>query len=239
MKQNWQAYSSQLQSVLESAYRDCPAKLDHGACGLRCAQGHPMVIAKRWNHECNLCEKTSTEYRCSESCDYDLCKQCGATIEEESEAASKPIPGSLASDTCKALLCQGVSALAALRSLSENHGFRFSQEDIRHALLARGSPTLLKEMLCSEPQVQLLGMDIFDKRYPGLVLNEGVRACIRILLSRGAKLGSFAPASKLLRKVEADELEAWTARYLTSMSCAQMDLPDHVRQLILNFLRRS
>jgi len=186
-------------------------------------------------------------------CDYDLCTQCAAAMEEASctqgidasiiSKTENAITGSLsladASDTCKAILNSAhlPAAVQALRSLCQHHGLQFSQEDVRQAALKRGSVGMLRVLLCSEPQVQLLGMDIFDRRYPGLVVSEGVKACIRMLLSRGAKLGSFAPASKLLRKVEADELEAWVQRYFISMNAACMDLPDHVRQQIWNFLK--
>ncbi len=34
--------------------------------------------------------------------------------------------------------------------------------------------------------MQVAGLDIFDRRYPGLVLDEGVKVCVKILLARGA-----------------------------------------------------
>lgn len=253
MKQSWQAYPIQLQPVLEATFRETAAELDNTHNCLRCAQGHRMTFDKRWNHECNLCGTASTTYRCSEMCDYDLCEQCARTIEEASErqglkamisTAMDAALGNLAladaPETCKIILTSSMGlpeAIQGLRDLAQNHGFEFSLDDVRHAAITRGSAALLQVVLCSEPQVQLRGMDIFDRRHPRLVMSDGIKTCVRLLLSRGARLGSSVPAGKLLRKVEADVLEGWAQRYFMSMSRACMDLPDNVRQQILNFLK--
>lgn len=252
MKQSWQAYTNHVQQDLEAAFRGSAAKLDKVHNTLCCAQGHPVVFDKRWKHECNLCGASSTAYRCADFCDYDLCKQCAVATEETTSRngpkaliskAAHAISGSLsskdASDTCKAFLTSNMglpAVVQGLRGLCQDHALQFSVEDVRQIAITWGSVSLLRLVLCSEPQVQLLGMHIFDRRYPGLVVSDGVKACVRLLLSRGANLGRFAPASKLFRKVEADELEAWAQRYFTSMDRSCINLPDHAKQQILDFL---
>merc|ERR1712048_1137307 len=108
-------------------------------------------------------------------------------------------------------------ALRTLWTLVQDHGLKFSVDDARRVALSTSSPEMLQLVLCSAPQVQLLGMEIFDRRYPRLVLTEQVKACLKILLARGAHLGKkFVPPSKLLRKLEADANDAWERRYLIS-----------------------
>merc|ERR1740121_376308 len=122
-------------------------------------------------------------------------------------------------DIWGALLAPGIKssvALPALGALVREQGLQFCAEDARHAALHVGSAAVLQVVLCSEPQVQVVGLDIFDRRYPGLVFDEGIKACVKILLARGAQLGKLAPPGKLLRKVEGDMLEAWAVRYLDS-----------------------
>lgn len=99
------------------------------------------------------------------------------------------------------------------------------------------SMAMLHLVLSSKPTLQFLGVDIFDRRYPGLEIFEGVKHCLKVLLTRGARLGKYgcAPASKLLRKVEADFLFAWVQTYFGSMVAAGMDVPDHVQTRIEAF----
>merc|ERR1712232_1555402 len=99
----------------------------------------------------------------------------------------------------------------------QGQGFEFSVDDARRVALLTCSPEALQLVVCSAPQVQLFGIDIFDKRYPGLVFNERLKLCVKILLARGARLGKHAPASKLIRKLEADTRDPWAQRYLASM----------------------
>ena len=101
--------------------------------------------------------------------------------------------------------------------LIQHHGFRPGPEEARKAALL-GSVRLLRLMLQSVPasDMQLSGMQIFTRAHPGLKLlrNEESKACMRVLLTRGAKLGSpkFIPKSKLLFKIDADSFPLWARR---------------------------
>jgi len=100
-----------------------------------------------------------------------------------------------------------------------------------------GQVEALRLVVCRGPQVQLKGHDIFDRRYPGFVLTEEHKRCIKIMLARGARLGKFAPSSKLLRKVESDTLLLWTNRFLHSLLLSGVVLPDHVQEHIVQFIQ--
>jgi len=104
---------------------------------------------------------------------------------------------------------------------------------LRRAALA-GDIVVVHCLLCVE-QIQVFGQEIFDRRYPGFVLSKDHKSCIKMLLSRGAKLGSCAPTGKLLRKVDTDCLELWTTCFFRSASMAGIDLPEGVQQQILDF----
>ncbi|CAK9099297.1 unnamed protein product [Durusdinium trenchii] len=104
---------------------------------------------------------------------------------------------------------------------------------VRQAALS-GSTSQVRWLLCSQ-QVQVLGHEIFDRRYPGFVLKDEHKCCIKMLLARGAKLGRFAPSSKLLRKVESDCMGLWLQCFLRSAALAGMDLPDPVQSYLLEF----
>lgn len=258
----WCAYANELQSLLESAFRESVSTVDADSFkdvvhrALQCSQGHPLIIDHHWNHICNLCEAEGTQYRCSEECDYDICRKCShqaledssnmeqSTVKRSLTAVEQANPGVMslveAQAVCKTVLASNVSSSVAtqtLEALSQGQGLTFSASDARCAALNMGSAAVLQVVLCSKPHVQLLGLEIFDRRYPGLVLNDGVKLCVRMLLARGAQLGRFAPSSKLLRKIDADELCAWAQRYLDSMSHAGMELPEHVQHQVLRFLK--
>jgi len=104
---------------------------------------------------------------------------------------------------------------------------------LRRAALA-GDIDVVHCLLCVE-QIQVFGQEIFDRRYPGFVLSKDHKSCIKMLLSRGAKLGSCAPTGKLLRKVDTDCLDLWTTCFFRSASLAGFDLPEVVQQHILDF----
>jgi len=250
VKRKWCAYSRDVQTLLESAFRETASCVHQS---LRCPEGHPMVIDPRWNHTCNLCGAKGTEFRCSANCDYDACGPCcsgegqSSSLQESmhdslvkaEEAIPRSLPSVEVGALCNTFLTSGVRSSEALRGLQTLHsqqGMQFTMEHARCSALRMGSVDVLQFVLCSAPQVQVVGLDVFDRRYPGLVLNGGVKSCIRMLLTRGARLGRFAPAGKLIRKVDADALHAWAERYLNSMLSAGMDLPEVAQQRVLHFL---
>mmetsp|Transcript_35761 Transcript_35761/g.56980 ORF Transcript_35761/g.56980 Transcript_35761/m.56980 type:complete len:346 (-) Transcript_35761:30-1067(-) len=242
------AYPRDLQPLLETAFRGSVAfDKDVGTSvihqSLCCSKGHAMISDQRWNHLCNICEGHGTAFRCIEKCDYDVCRDC-STAEQSIKSCMAMTPMNIsvradAETACKDILTNTTNSSAVLRrlqSLSEVRGFHFTAEHARLAALRIGSVAVLQVVLCSSPQVQLLGADIFDRRYPGIVLNGSVKSCIRILLTRGAQLGKFAPSSKLLHKVNSDGLHAWALRYFQSMILVGIDIPDHVQHEIIKFL---
>jgi len=132
-------------------------------------------------------------------------------------------------------------AFRTLRMLVRRHGIRCTLDDVRRAALLLGSMAMLQLVLSSDPSLQLVGMHIFDRRYPGqFKLNEeGRKRCLKALLARGALLGpsNYVPTSKLLRKIEADAFALWSHRYLDSVAAAGFpELPDHARHAIGQFL---
>jgi len=111
--------------------------------------------------------------------------------------------------------------------LANRQGLRCSSGDARRAGLLIGSMTLLKAVLASNTSLQLVGLEVFDQKYPGMKLNErGRKDGIRGLLARGMILGSHAPSSKLLHKVEADSVPLWESRFLDAMLLAYPALPE-------------
>ena len=81
-----------------------------------------------------------------------------------------------------------------------------------------------------------MGLDSFDRRYPCFVLTDEHKCCIKMMLARGARLGQFAPSSKLLRKVETDMLSLWVRCFLRSLMLAGVHLPDPVQEKIAQFV---
>lgn len=259
----WTRYSGELQVLLEAAFNERqfrPASQSsfgeslliesRSELKLRCPLDHPLGLASRWKHSCDLCEAQGTVYRCLHGCDYDICKQCSEQMQKEQHGSAEHflavahqelgvLEPSDVRVACDALLAPGVQpsvALPALRALVNHQGLQFTAQDARRAALHIGSAAVLQLVLCSEPQVQVAGLDIFDRRYPGLVLDDGRKECVKILSARGARLGTLAPPGKLLRKVEADTLEAWVSRYFESATRAGIDLPDVVQQHVLDFI---
>lgn len=128
-------------------------------------------------------------------------------------------------------------AAAFLKRLAANHGLCCTIADARHAGIVVGSMALLEAVLASNPTLGLMGFEIFDRKYTSLQLNDqGRKDCIRCLLARGMVLGASAPQSKLLRKVEADSVPLWIARYLDSMMIACPAMPETVRAKVEPFL---
>lgn len=133
---------------------------------------------------------------------------------------------------------RGAEAARIVTWLSERQGLRCTASDARRAGLLLGSMALLQAVFNSNPTMELVGMEVFDQKYPSLKLNVGGRKDgVRCLLARGMVLGTHAPASKLLRKVEADSLPLWEARCLEAVSRACPTMPDHALTLLGTFLR--
>lgn len=109
---------------------------------------------------------------------------------------------------------------------------QLSFAEVRQAAFA-GACSRVQQLLCRG--IQALGEEIFDRRYPGFVLGREHKCCIKMLLARGAKLGRFAPNSKLLRKVDSDCLDLWATCFLRSASLAGYDLPETVQQIVSGF----
>merc|ERR1712046_276280 len=124
--------------------------------------------------------------------------------------------------------------------LVHRHKTHCSLDDVRRAALLIGSMAMLQIVLSSASRLQVTGMYIFDRRYPGqFKLNEeGRKRCLKAILARGALLGppNFVPTSKLLRKIEGDAFVDWARRYLDSMIVPGLPaLPDPARQCIARF----
>mmetsp|Transcript_113112 Transcript_113112/g.320112 ORF Transcript_113112/g.320112 Transcript_113112/m.320112 type:complete len:415 (-) Transcript_113112:102-1346(-) len=110
------------------------------------------------------------------------------------------------------------AAAVLLVRLARRQGLQCSAADARRAGLVVGSMVLLRAVIESTPSMSLLGAEVFDQKYAGIKLNErGRKDGIRSLLARGMTLGSHAPSSKLLRKVEADSVPLWEARFIDAM----------------------
>jgi len=96
---------------------------------------------------------------------------------------------------------------------------------------------LLREVLRSDAALALTGLEVFDQRYPSLKLNvPGRKNAIRSLLARGMTLGAHAPASKLLRKIEADSIPLWEEKCLEAMMNACPLMPERARDQVRSFL---
>ena len=120
-------------------------------------------------------------------------------------------------------------AAQTIESLLDTHPtLEFTVQEARSAALSRQDEAL-RLVRCRRPQVQVMGLDIFDRRYPGFVLTDCHKCCIKMMLARGARLGQFAP-SKLLRRVETDMLGLWLQCFLRSLMLAGVHLPDPVRK---------
>jgi len=172
-----------------------------------------------------------------------------ATLREAAARAEATTPGGLDPESRSELLGAALApgaprgpALQALRVLTEHHGMRCSAEDARLAALCTGSMAALQLVLRSNPGVQLLGLDVFERRFGNFcgrkINDEGIKHCLKALLARGACLGqpSSVPASKLLRKLDADAFPAWAQRYFSSMARAGMELPEQVQARVEAFL---
>lgn len=126
-----------------------------------------------------------------------------------------------------------------LRALVARHGFQCTVGHARVAGLIVGSMRLLQAVLMSSPSLSLVGADVYDKKYPKLLIQApGRKSCIRCLLARGMFLGSNdrPPHSKLLKKVEADAEPLWVERCLDGMMRRCALLPDSIRDRVCEML---
>jgi len=129
-----------------------------------------------------------------------------------------------------------MDAAKLITHLARRQGLRCSSDDARKAGLIIGSMSILKAVLGSDPEMQLFGVEIFNQKYAGIKLNmQGRKDCIRSLLARGMILGSHAPSSKLLKKVEADSLPLWETRFLSALFAKFDDLPEQSVTRIWSF----
>lgn len=143
----------------------------------------------------------------------------------------------LAFEACASELRLVRQSVELLRELTHRQNLQCTVADARQAAVLIGSMVLLQVVLLSNPTMQLMGEEVFDQRYPSLKLNTtGRKNTVRALLARGMKLGSHAPSSKLLRKIEADSIPLWEERYLDAMMDAMPELPERVRDHIKSFL---
>eukprot|EP00747_Dinoflagellata_sp_TGD_P038217 gnl/TRDRNA2_/TRDRNA2_139538_c0_seq1.p1 gnl/TRDRNA2_/TRDRNA2_139538_c0~~gnl/TRDRNA2_/TRDRNA2_139538_c0_seq1.p1 ORF type:complete len:491 (+),score=61.18 gnl/TRDRNA2_/TRDRNA2_139538_c0_seq1:91-1473(+) len=148
----------------------------------------------------------------------------GAMPSDEVEAAKSFVLGVAVNEPQTAVACAEL-----LERLAQRQRLVCTPADARRAGVLAGSMCLLKAVLLSHRSLQLVGIEIFDQKYPSMKLNvPGRKHGIRSLLARGMKLGSHAPTSKLLKKVEEDSVPLWEDRYLNSMLLACPHLPDHV-----------
>mmetsp|Transcript_48557 Transcript_48557/g.97994 ORF Transcript_48557/g.97994 Transcript_48557/m.97994 type:complete len:432 (+) Transcript_48557:70-1365(+) len=136
-------------------------------------------------------------------------------------------------------LAEAVRAGALLEALAARHGLRCHAGHVRRAGLVVGSMRLVQAVLNTSPDLSLVGLDLFDRKYAKVNLQDlGRKNCVRCLLARGMRLGNsnFAPQGKLLRKVEADAAPAWAQRCLDSMMLACPQLPDSIRDRVCAWL---
>lgn len=167
-------------------------------------------------------------------CDADLLDATRSLLFAAVEASASSGAGS-ESKVAKAA-CLAAPLIAAL---SQRHGLRCTADDARRAGLLAGSMRLLRAVLVSSPDLNLVGVDIFDRKYTKLRLNEpGRKNCIKCLLARGMRFGSSecTPSSKLLRKLEGDADPQWADRYLDSMMRACPALPENLPGRVRAFL---
>jgi len=121
--------------------------------------------------------------------------------------------------------------------LARRQSLRCTPADARKAGLIVGSMVLLKAVMTSAPHMNLIGTEVFDQKYSGMKLNErGRKNGVRSLLARGMSLGSHAPSSKLLRKIEADSVPLFEARLFDAMMRAYPAMPEHIVMRIKAFL---
>merc|ERR1712032_863472 len=120
--------------------------------------------------------------------------------------------------------------------LAQRQGLCCTPADARKAGLIVGSMVLLKAVITSASHMDLIGTEVFDQKYSGLKLNErGRKDGVRSLLARGMSLGSHAPSSKLLKKIEADSFPLLEARMLDAMMRAYPGMPEHIAMRIKAF----
>lgn len=132
---------------------------------------------------------------------------------------------------------QAAAAAKLLECLVAKQGLCCGAPDARLAGLIVGSMALLRAVLRSDAGMALVGVEVFDQRYPSLKLNvPGRKNGVRSLLARGMTLGAYAPSSKLLRKIEADSQPIWEERFLQAMMNACPLLPERTRDQVRDFL---
>jgi len=130
-----------------------------------------------------------------------------------------------------------IDAATLITQLAQKQGLCCTSDDARTVGLSIGSMSILQAVLMSDPEMKLCGLEIFHQKYASIKLNvQGRKDCIRCLLARGMTLGFHAHSSKLLKKVEADSLPLWKARFLSALVAKFPQLPEQNITRIWSFL---
>eukprot|EP00929_Paragymnodinium_shiwhaense_P091240 TRINITY_DN51260_c0_g1_i1.p1 TRINITY_DN51260_c0_g1~~TRINITY_DN51260_c0_g1_i1.p1 ORF type:complete len:365 (+),score=73.20 TRINITY_DN51260_c0_g1_i1:122-1216(+) len=126
-------------------------------------------------------------------------------------------------------------------------GFQPAATHCRQVALSCGSVAVLRVLLM-EALVEVCGLELLESSATSsgqkqlLTGNGGwiqhSKLAVKVLLARGAVLGSHASRSKLLKKLESDGDSVWSRRILTAMGSptAEFALPDLAVELIADFL---
>ena len=68
----------------------CLLKMSNVDGAITCERGHALATDPRRFNYCDVCRATGTKYRCSQSCDYDMCESC---FQKKSSKVKKPKGG--------------------------------------------------------------------------------------------------------------------------------------------------
>jgi len=120
-------------------------------------------------------------------------------------------------------------------------GLQAKPKHCRIAAMSSGSLAVLRVLLI-EANVDVCGLALFESgstsAKKGQAEGSWVHRCkgaLKALMGRGATLGSNAPRSKLLKKIEEDGDALWVKRALESIRRNYSDLPDCILQRIQGF----
>jgi len=127
------------------------------------------------------------------------------------------------------------------------HGLRPSPTQCRDVALARGSLALLRVLLV-EAAVDVRGLVLLEpgvgqavSKRAGAKAEVGgwvqqSKASLKVLLARGAILGTHSSKSKLLKRLEEDGDHLWAARVLDQICVSRPWLPEFMFQRVREFL---
>lgn len=236
-KAKWASYPSDVCTEIEIAYSE------HANKGI----GNPTCDAT-WQDGISISDGMSTSASITARSTGALAGSGARSLEDSLHHLEVVEPGYISLQEAQSIQDLALSpsanpriAFSTLRLLIHRHHVRCTLEEVRRVALLVGSMSMLQLVLSSDSNLQLMGMQIFDRRYPGqFKLNEqGRKHCLKAILARGAFLGpaNLVPTSKLLRKIEGDAFGEWAQRYLDSMVVPGLPpLPDRVRHFIGEFI---